>query len=129
MVEDFEATMSADLKKNVSGFFAEIDHANRSMQLSFSAIYQVFIANPCENDEYLKNNVTDIIKREDALRRAGLEVKHLSELRATGLAEEQLTQEIEKSLARLKTPAIETEARSEIASAYSEVEQWAKKPD
>ena len=123
---DFEGKLSADVRKSIGGYFAQIDDANKSMQLSFAAIYVVYTTNPCNNDEYLKQNVALIINREDKLRRLRFEISKLEKHRTSGISDDDLKTEIYHSIKRLKADSIQADIEDELKEAETQFHKWKK---
>jgi hypothetical protein len=86
-----EAELGKDVHTQIKGLLLEFDGANRSSQLQFRAVYEVYKTNPCANDGFLQSAVAKIIDRESWMRQVQIEAARLNVFLSTPLKPEQLS--------------------------------------
>lgn len=124
MLTKLQAGVGLELNKQVTGFFAQLDEANRSVQFSFRAIYVAYLSNPCQWDGWLTREIHKVIEGEDRLRRLKLEISRIESLMKKGVDEQALGQALRDVQAKLLKSDIEEDTSSEFQKVEKNTSAW-----
>ena len=117
---EVQGSLSSEFKRQIGGFFFELDSSNLSMQSKFSAAYKTYLASdPCKADGWLRKRIREIMEEESTLRRLEFEIKKMESLGNQGLNEQAIEQAMAEALNRLSKSEIE----EETSNAFKEVEK------
>jgi hypothetical protein len=121
-----ELNFDKEVHSQIKGLLLEFDGANRSIQLQFRAVYEVYKTNPCDNDVFLRDEVAKIIERESWMRQVQLEANRLNAFLTQSLTSEQLSTLIKEAMRNIREarlPYIPGKVAEEIKRAALE---WSK---
>lgn len=118
-----------NLKKNIEGFFFELDEANRSMQSKLRAIYVIFLTAPCKLDRWLIQQIQNVIEEEGKIRirRIEIEIEKIRSLKSRGLNKKRITQAVTEALTRLSRSEIEVETSDAFKRVKKNTKAWRKR--
>lgn len=123
-LKELQIRLGGNLGKNLTGFYTQLDTANRSLQFDFRALYVAYTANPCKMDGWLKDEICRVIEKEHIVRRTELEIIRIVSLKEKGNDEQILQQEIGDSLTRLSKSEMELEMSAEFQKVEKNNSEW-----
>ena len=127
-LKGLQGRLGGGIEKYIGGFFAELDEANRSMQIAFRAIYVAYLTDPCNSDDWLRQETRKVIERENEnrLKRIEREISGIESLRRRGLDEQALEKALAKSLGRLLKSDTEEKISKEFQKVKKNTSAWRK---
>jgi hypothetical protein len=115
-----DASLRAEIGKQLAGQIFELDHSNRSMQISFRAAYNVYIIDPCKRDDWFADRVREIIQAEGMLREKALEIEKLNSAGDLSALSERLM----ALMARKTEEEKKKELKDVFAKAQDDFQKW-----
>jgi hypothetical protein len=119
-----EGSLSGNFQNNISGFFAELDTANRNIQLALRAVYVTYCTNPCNLDNYLAKETHKILDQENKLRRLQLELQYIESLRLNGKSSNEIEQAMRSSLDKLSEEESKADSSIEFRNVKERISEW-----